>query len=76
MSEIFLSRDEVKSHPPILLDLTDDGLIVYDKDDFLKSVLDEIGRRLRELGAQKVKAKKGYYWILKPDAKPSEVVEI
>jgi hypothetical protein len=76
VSDLFFSPDEVKTHPPILLDLTDDGLTVYDKDNFLKSVLDEIKRKLKELGSKKVKAKKGYYWILKPDAKPTEVIEI
>ncbi len=76
VSDIMLTPDEVKMHPPILLDLTEDALIVLDKDGFLRSVLDDIRERLNELGARKVKAKKGYYWILKPDAGPGEVVEI
>jgi predicted nucleotidyltransferase len=76
VSDIFLSPDEVKSHPPILLDLTEDGFIVYDKDNFLKGVLEDMKRTLKELGAKKVRTRKGYYWILKPDARPGEVVEI
>jgi len=28
------------------------------------------------LGARKALAKKGYYWVLKPDAMPNEVIEI
>lgn len=76
VSDIMLTPDEVKTHPPIMLDMTEDAFIVYDKDGFLKGVLDDMRRRLNELGAKKVKARKGYFWILKPDAKPSEVVEI
>jgi hypothetical protein len=76
VSDIFLSPDEAKAHPPILLDLTEDAFIVYDRNDFLNSVLEDVKRRLKVLGAKKVKARKGYYWILKPDAKPNEVVEI
>jgi len=76
ISPLFLSPGEVKAHPPILLDLTDEGVIVYDRDGFLEGILEDIRRRLKELGSKKVKAKKGHYWILKPDAKPGEVIEI
>ena len=76
VSDLFLSPEEVKGHPPILLDLTDDAFIVYDKDGFLESVLNDIRERLRELKAKKVKTSRGYYWVLKPDAKPTEVVVV
>ncbi len=76
ISDIPLTPEEVDKHPPILLDMVDDGIILYDRDDFLKNVLRRLSERLKELGAKKVKTEKGHYWILKPDAKPSEVVEI
>jgi predicted nucleotidyltransferase len=76
VSDIFLSPDEAKAHPPILLDLTEEAFIAYDKNNFLQSILGDMKERLRELGAMKVKARKGYYWLLKPDANPTEVVEI
>jgi hypothetical protein len=76
VSEIILTPEEVRTHPPIMLDMTQDASIVYDKDGFLKSVLDDMRRRLNELGARKVQAKKGYYWVLKPDARLDEVVEV
>lgn len=76
ISDILLTPEEVEKHPPILLDMVDDGIILYDRDDFLKNVLRSLSERLKELGARKVKTEKGYYWILKPDAKPSEVIEI
>ena len=76
VSDILLTRQETSGHPPILLDIADHGILAFDRDGFLKEVLESIRRRLKELGARKVVAEKGYYWILKPDAKPTEVVEI
>ncbi len=76
ISDIFLTPQEVEKHPPILIDMVEDALILYDRADFLRKVLKKLGRKLEELGARKVVTKKGYFWILKPNAKPSEVVEI
>ena len=76
ISDIYLTRDEAQSHPPILLDIADHGVIVYDRGGFLAEVLRDIREKLKALGARKVIAKKGYYWVLKPDAMPSEVIEI
>jgi len=76
ISSIYLTPEEVRAHPPILLDVADHGVIWYDRDNFLTGVLTDIKHRLSELGARKVRAKKGYYWILKPDRKPGEVIEI
>ena len=76
VSDLFLNPDETKAHPPILLDLTDDAFIAYDRNDFLKSVLQDIKLRLEDLGAKKIKAQKGHYWILKPNARPDEVIEV
>jgi len=76
ISEIILTPEEVSRHPPILLDITVEGKILYDKGGFLKRELEEIRKRLRELGARRVKGKRGWYWILKPDIKFGEVIEI
>jgi hypothetical protein len=76
VSDLFLTPKETMAHPPILLDACDDAFLAYDRNGFLEGVLKDIRRRLKELNARKVKASKGYYWVLKPDAKLSEVVEI
>jgi hypothetical protein len=73
---MYLTPEEARSHPPILLDLADHGAIVYDRDGFLAGVLEDIRKKLKQLGARKVAAKKGYYWVLKPGAKPTEDVEV
>ena len=76
VADTFLTPDEAKTHPPLLLDLTEDAAAIYDKNGFLESILEDMRGRLRSLGAKKITTKKGYYWILKPDANPNEVVEI
>jgi predicted nucleotidyltransferase len=76
ISDVYLTPEEARSHPPILLDVADHGVIVYDKEGFLAGVLEDIRERLRQLGGRRIRARKGYYWVLKPDAKPTEVIEI
>jgi len=76
VSPIVLTVDEVKRHPPILLDMIEDSIIVYDKENFMRRILEDLRRKLSEIGARRVKTREGWYWILKPDAKLGEVVEI
>ncbi len=73
ISDIYLTPVETRSHPPILLDIADHGELVYDRGGVLEAELKKIRERLVELGARKVAAKKGYYWILKPDANPAAI---
>lgn len=76
ISDIFLTPQEVEKHPPILIDMVEDAMIIYDRMDFLRDVLKRLGEKLKKMGARKVVTEKGYFWILKPNAKPSEVIEI
>lgn len=76
ISEVILTPEEVSKHPPILLDIAYEGVIVYDRDNFLEKELEKIRRRLKELGAKRVEGRGGWYWVLKPNAKPGEVVRI
>ena len=75
IQEIILTPEELKAHPPILLDLTTDAVIMYDKG-ILSEELDRIREKLRELGAKKIKHKDSWFWILKPDVMLGEEVEL
>ncbi len=75
-SPLILSPEEVEKHPPILLDMVEDALILYDRDDFLKKVLKDVENKLKELGAKRIRIGKRWYWILKQDYKFGEVIEI
>lgn len=76
ISTVYLTPSETERHPPILLDLVDEGKILHDRDNFLAKELESIRKRLDELGSRRVITKGGHYWILKPDIKPGEVFEI
>jgi predicted nucleotidyltransferase len=73
-SEIILTPDEVKKHPPILLDIVEDGIILYDDNNFLFSIIDEVKGQLKRLGAKRIQLKHGWYWLLKPNAKFGEEI--
>ena len=76
VSDIFFTPEEIKRHPPILLDVIDDGIILYDKNSFLSNELMTMKERLEAQKARKVKTEKGHFWILKPDVKFGEIIEI
>ena len=76
LSVILKDRCEAAYHSPLYLDMVEDARILLDRDGFFQGVLDEIRTRLRELGAQRKYLGEGWYWDLKPDLKPGEVVEI
>ncbi|MFQ6095245.1 MAG: nucleotidyltransferase domain-containing protein [Candidatus Bathyarchaeia archaeon] len=72
-----LNLEEARMHRPIYLDTIEDGIIIFDRDGFIKRVLSSLGKRLGELGARRIFLKDGsWYWDLKPDMKKGEVVEI
>lgn len=74
---VFLDEKELEKNPLILLDVLDHGIILYDHDGILEKRLFSFKKRLQELGAKKVSLPDGsYYWDLKPDWKPKEVIEI
>lgn len=77
ISPVPLAPDEVKKNPPILLDVLTDGVILYDREQFIKKHLLKLQARLKSLGAKKVYLPSGkWYWDLKPDYKLGEDVEI
>lgn len=75
-SPIILSVNEALRIRPIYLDMVEDAVILYDKDGFFSKVIDRLRGRLRELGARRIWVGNRWYWILKPDIKFGEVVNI
>lgn len=76
LSIILKDRREAAYHSPLYLDLTEDARILLDRGGFFEGVLEEIRLRLKALGSQRKFLGEGWYWDLKPDLKPGEVVEI
>jgi predicted nucleotidyltransferase len=73
--EHVLTLDELARHSPLLLDLTTDAIILYDTG-VVSIELERLKKRLDELGAKKIRTGTTWFWILKPDLKLGEVLEL
>src|SRR5438067_639718 len=58
------------------LHLTEDAMILHDRDGFFAGVLDRMRASLRRLGSKRIREGATWYWDLKPDFEPGEIVEI
>ncbi|MDG6929618.1 MAG: nucleotidyltransferase domain-containing protein [Nitrososphaerota archaeon] len=62
-----LTVDELAANDVFLLDLTQDAVVIYDRDDTLKRALGGVRERLRKSGSRRVAAPSGsWYWELRP----------
>ena len=69
--------DDLLRHPWILLDITHHGIVIYDPESLLERELNAVRRRMAELGSRRVDLPDGsWYWDLKPDWRPGEVVDL
>lgn len=76
LSPVLKTPAEVLRGSPLLLDMTDDARILYDRNGFLRSALDALKARLASLGARRIFIGNAWLWDLKPDFKPGEVIEL
>jgi len=74
---IIITEDKLKDNPYILLDMIEDSVILYDPERRFQSLISRLKERLEELGAKRIWIDRDtWYWDLKPDWKPGEVVDI
>jgi len=76
LSPIFKTRAEVTRGTPLLLDLVDDARVLYDREDFMRSMLARLRARLDQLQARRIWQGNAWWWDLKPDYRVGEVFEI
>ena len=75
-SPIIKSREAASSISPLYLDMVEDSVILYDKGGFFMRLLNRLRKRLRELGAERVRIGRKWYWSLKGDYRFGEKIEI
>ena len=72
-----LQKEEAERLSLLFLDLTEDAVILYDKNRFLERVLTEFRARLLKLGAKRIFINgENWYWDLKPDYSFGEEIPI
>lgn len=76
LSPVFKTPDEVERGSLLFLDLTLEARMLVDRGGFFERYLDRLRERLARLGSRRVPFKGGYYWLLKPDIQPGEVIEL
>jgi hypothetical protein len=76
LSYIAKTPEEAAYHAPLYLDMTEDAVLVYDRDGFFAGVLHAMRRRMAALGSRRVWLDGGWYWLLQPDAAWGERIEI
>ena len=74
LSPVFKSPDELEQGSPLFLDMVEDARVVYDPEGLLTTRLDRLRARLRQLGARRIWQGNAWYWELKPDLKPGEII--
>jgi len=71
-----LSVSQLRQHPPVLLDLVEDAILLFD-DGTLSAELEALRARLKELGAKRVFiGQDKWYWDLIPNYSPGLEVEL
>lgn len=74
-SPILKTPEEAVRFSPIYMDMTEDAIILYDRDGFFRKVLEKTRKRLKELGFERVwLSEKSWYWR-KRDYKLGEVID-
>ena len=76
LSPLFKTPEEVMAGSPILLDMTQDARILYDRDDFFRLQIHSLEARLNSLGARRVFQGSAWWWDLKPDFKAGDLVTL
>ncbi len=77
ISPYFLTVEELRENPLILLDIMEEGIVLMDRGKTFDKLVKKFKKITKELGSRKVFLKDGsWYWELKPDWKLGEELEI
>lgn len=72
--EVIRSRTEVLQFHPLYLDMSQDAILLYDRDQFLHTLLEKVRERLQRAGAERYAMGKHWYWDMKQAFVSGEVV--
>ena len=73
LSPVFRTPAELAQGTPLLLDMTEDARILFDREGLLTAALHALRTRLAALGARRIWRGNAWYWDLKPDFRPGDV---
>jgi predicted nucleotidyltransferase len=76
LSAVLRTPEDLRTASPLMLDLTEDAVILVDHGGVLRAALDDLRARLQRLGSRRIWTGTRWYWDLKPDYKRGETFEI
>ena len=77
LAYLVLSQDELNRNKNLFLDMIENSIILFDREGFLKKLLEDLKHRIQELGSRKISLGDGsWYWDLKPDLVAGEIFEL
>ena len=76
-SFILKTEEELRENPLILLDMTEESIVLHDPEGVFERLIEDMKGLLRRLGSRRVWIDEDtWYWDLKPDWRPGEEIEI
>ncbi|MFN3742681.1 MAG: nucleotidyltransferase domain-containing protein [Anaerolineales bacterium] len=75
-TEIIKTEAEAKQTFPLYLDLTEEAILLFDRNGFFAHILQRLRERLQALGAERKQLGRLRYWDLKPDFQPGEAITL
>ncbi len=76
ISPIIKTPEEAERGSPLFLDMVEDAKILFDRDRFFEKRLERLRQKLKELGARRIWRGNAWYWDLKPDYQPGDIIEL
>ncbi|MHB1843608.1 MAG: nucleotidyltransferase domain-containing protein [Deltaproteobacteria bacterium] len=76
LSVLLRTPEEAAVTRPLYLDLTEDAVLILDRDGFFGGVLDRLRARMRQLGSIRHLWQGYRYWELAPGHAPGEIIEL
>lgn len=74
--EVIRTRQEALEFHPLYLDMSVDAKLLFDRDGFLEEILERVREKLQAMGAQRRALGTSWYWELKKEFKPGEVIQL
>jgi hypothetical protein len=76
VSPVLKTPEELRAGSFLHLDLPDEARLLWDPSGSLRRYLDDLRERLKAMGARRVGSGAGAYWILKPDYRWGDRIDL
>ncbi|MCY0867620.1 MAG: nucleotidyltransferase domain-containing protein [Desulfurococcus sp.] len=76
LSPVIKTPEEASRFSPLYLDMIEDAVVVYDENSFFENILVKLREKLEQLGAERVRIGRKWYWRLKKNYRFGDVISI